>query len=175
MGEYQERADNMDLLRRDEVDRGRMRRQLDLYGELITVMIGKYVEMSEDGQNLLDVLASSRFGHLEKTSGLASRDRETEKEIAQAELCRQLATVNLRASMSCLLDRLHQAGPGEEAKLRTRKQEWVARQEERMEAEREVEWTTRVMGQSAQEGQNHDGVGWGFGGTLGAMSRGPKL
>ena len=36
--------------------------------------------------------------------------------------------------------------PGEGAKLRTRKQEWVARQEERMAAEREGQWTTRVMG-----------------------------
>ena len=50
--------------------------------------------------------------------------------------------------MSCLLDRLHQAGSGEGAKLRTRKQEWVARQEERMAAEREGQWTTRVMGHS---------------------------
>ena len=85
---------------------------------------------------------------LDRTSGLASRDRKKETGIVRGELRCQLATVNLRASMSCLLDRLHQAGPGEGAKLRTRKQEWVARQEERMSAERVGQWTTRVMGHS---------------------------
>ena len=50
--------------------------------------------------------------------------------------------------MSCLLDRFHQAGPGKGAKLRTRKQGWLARQEERMAAKREGHWTTRFMGHS---------------------------
>ena len=145
MGEYQEKVDRMDSLLGDEVSRGRMRRQLDLYGELITVGIGKYIEMSEGGQNLLDSLASSRVAFLERTSGLASRDREKKKGIVQGELRRQLATVYLRASMSCLLDQIHQAGPGRGAKLRTSKQEWVARQEERVAAKRDGQWTTRVM------------------------------
>ena len=37
------------------------------------------------------------------------------------------------------------ASPGEGAKLRTRKQELVAKQEERMAAKREGQRTTRVM------------------------------
>ena len=66
----------------------------------------------------------------------------------QGELHCHLSTVNLPASMSCLLDRNQQAGPGEGTKQRTRKVEWVPSQEERMAAEREGQWTTRVMGHS---------------------------
>ena len=148
MGEYQARADHMDALlgQGQEEGGGRVRRQLDLYGELITIVVGKYLELSEGGQNLLKAMACSRVAKLERASGLASSDREREEGILRGEIRRQLSTVNLRATMSCLLDRLHQAGPGKGARLRNRRQEWMARQEERMAAEREGQWATRVRG-----------------------------
>ena len=34
-----------------------MRRQLDLFGDLITVVVGKYNELSEGGHILLDAMA----------------------------------------------------------------------------------------------------------------------
>ena len=53
-----------------------------------------------------------------------------EKGVIQGELRRQLSVVNLRASMACMLDRLHQCGEG--GRLRNRRQEWRVREEERM-------------------------------------------
>ena len=45
---------------------------------------------------------------VEKRTGMASHETKIEKGVIQGELRRQLSVVNLRASMSCLLDRLHQ-------------------------------------------------------------------
>ena len=47
MGEYQVKADRMDTLLGEAGGGGRVRRQLDLFGELITVVVGKYIELSE--------------------------------------------------------------------------------------------------------------------------------
>merc|ERR1711989_44482 len=110
MGEYQRKADRMDALLGDGGG-GRVRRELDRYGDLITVVVGKYNELSEGGHMLLDAMASSRAALVERTTGMAREDIKAEKGIIQGELRRQLSVVNLRASMSCLLDRLHQCGP----------------------------------------------------------------
>ena len=59
MGEYQRKADRMDALLGDGGG-GRVRRQLDLFGDLITIVVGKYNELSEGGHMLLDAMASSR-------------------------------------------------------------------------------------------------------------------
>ena len=55
--------------------------------------------------------------------------------MVQGEIRRQLAVVNLSASMSCLLERLHQA---EGVRLGARQQERLVREEERMREEREL-------------------------------------
>ena len=124
-----------------------MRCQLDRYEDFIIIYRrGEVLQDDRGGHNLLEAMACSRVARLERTSCLASRDREREQGTIQGELRRQLSTVNLCASMACLLDRLHQAGPGEGARLRNRRQEWMARQEERMAAEREGQWATRVLG-----------------------------
>ena len=111
MGEYQRKADRMDALLGDGGG-GRVRRQLDRFGELITVVVGKYNELSEGGHMLLDVMASSRAAMVERRTGMASHETKKEKGVIQGELRRQLSVVNLRASMSCLLNRLHQCGEG---------------------------------------------------------------
>ena len=77
---------------------------------------------------------------------MASTNARVEKGVVQGELRRQLSVVNLRASMSCLLDRLHQAGDG--GRMRGRRQEWMAREEERMREEREMIWGARMRGRN---------------------------
>ena len=77
---------------------------------------------------------------------MAHQDVESEKGIIQGELRRQLSVVNLRASMSCMLERLQQCGEG--GRLRNRRQEWRVREEERMREEREMQWATRMVGRS---------------------------
>ena len=146
MAEYQAKADRMDTLLGDGGGGGRVRRRLDLFGELITVVVGKHNELSEGGHMLLEAMASSRAALLERRTGMAHQDVKAEKGIIQGELRRQLSVVNLRASMSCMLDRLHQCGEG--GRLRNRRQEWRGREEERMREEREMQWATRMRGRS---------------------------
>ena len=145
MGEYRQKADRMDALLGEEGG-GRIRRQLDQYGDLITIVVGKYLELSEGGHMLLDAMASSRVAMVERTTGLASTSVAVEKGVVLGELRRQLSVVNLRASMSCLLDRLHQAGEG--GRLRNKRQEWRLREEGRFREEREMIWSARVLGRS---------------------------
>ena len=85
---------------------------------------------------LLDAMASSRAAMVERRTGMASHEAKMEKGVIQGELRRQLSVVNLRASMACMLDRLHQCGEG--GRLRNRRQEWRVREEERMREEREM-------------------------------------
>ena len=70
---------------------------------------------------------------------MASHEAKMEKGAKQGELRRQLSVVNLRASMACMLDRLHQCGEGG----RLRRQEWRVREEER-----EMQWATMMIGRS---------------------------
>lgn len=144
MGEYRDKADRMDTLLGE--GEGRVRRQLDRYGQLVDIVVGKYLEMSEGGHMLLDAMASSRVARQERRSGLAATNTAMEKGVVMGELRRQLSVVNLRASMSCLLDRLHQAGEG--GRMRGRRQEWMVREEERMKEEREMIWSARMRGRS---------------------------
>ena len=121
MGEYQRKADRMDALLGDGGGGGHVRRQLDRFGDLITVVVGKPDELSEGGHMLLDAMASSRAAMVERRTGMASHETKKEKGVIQGELRRQLSVVNLRASMACLLDRLHHCGEG--GRLRNRRQE----------------------------------------------------
>ena len=69
--------------------------RLDQFGELITIVVGKYNELSEGGHMLLEAMASSRAALVERTTGLARDDVKKEKGIIQGELRRQLSAVNL--------------------------------------------------------------------------------
>ena len=145
MEEYRGKADRMDALLGEDSG-GRVRKQLDLFGDLVGIVVGKYGEMSEGGHQLLDAMANSRVAKLERQSGMARTNAAVEKGVVQGELRRQLSVVNLRATMSCLLDRLHQAGEG--GRLRGKREEWMLRQEDRMREEREMIWAARVRGRS---------------------------
>jgi hypothetical protein len=151
MEEYQDKADDMDAMLGEVDGGGPIRRQLDQYGELLTVVVGKFNELSSGGHDLLEAMACSRVAKVARASGLHSRDTAKEEGAIKGELRRQLSVVNLRASMSCLLDRLHQCGEGQ---LRNKRQNWILREEERMAEERELQWATRLKGSSLlQKGQ----------------------
>ena len=109
-------------------------------------MVGKHNELSEGGHMLLEAMACCRVEKVERRAGMASQDRKMEKGVIQGELRRQLSVVNLRASMACLLDRLHQCGEG--GRLRNRREEWRVREEERMREERELHFANRLRGRS---------------------------
>ena len=145
MEEYRSKADRMDrMLGEEEEGRGRVRRQLDTYGDLLTIVVGKFLEMSEDAHLLMAAMAESRVAKQARSYGQTRLDKQVEKGVVQGEIRRQLAVVNLSASMSCLLERLHQAGEG--ARLGARQQERMVREEERMREERELIWAARVRG-----------------------------
>ena len=146
MAEYQGKADRMDILLGEREGGGRVRQRLDLFGELITIVVGKHNELSEDGHMILEAMACSRAEKMERSTGRASLDKKMEQGVIQGELRRQLSVVNLRASMACLLDRLHQCGEG--GRLRNRREEWRVREEERMREERELHFANRLKGRS---------------------------
>ena len=143
MNEYRAKAERMDELLGQE---GRIRQQLDQYGDLITIVVGKFNELSEGGHQLLEAIAESRVALTARRAGEARQARSVEKGVVVGELRRQLSVVNLRASMACLLDRLEQAGEG--GRLVTRRQEGILWEEERMREEREMMWAARVRGQA---------------------------
>ena len=91
MGEYQRKADRMDALLGEGGGGGRVRRQLDRFGDLITVVVGKPDELSEGGHMLLDAMASSRAAMVERRTGMASHETKKEKGVIQGELRRQLS------------------------------------------------------------------------------------
>ena len=90
MPEYQEKAEKVDRLLGEEPGRGRMRRQLDTFNQLIGLVIGTFNEASGDTLALLDAMAESRVRLVARTTGLSRTDRGAEKGIAAGELRRQL-------------------------------------------------------------------------------------
>ena len=142
MGEYQEKADTMDRLLGEVEGVGRMRRRLDEFGQLVSVVCGKYNELSDDGHFLLAAMAASRVEMVERRNGLHRLEKE--KGSVQGELRRQLATVNLRSGMGMLLSRLLQCGEG--GRLQKKQEEWMLREEERMARDREGQWAARARG-----------------------------
>ena len=89
----------------------------------------------------LVAMACCRAEKLERSTGRASLDKKMEKGVIQGELRRQFSVVNLRASMACLLDRLHQCGEG--GRLRNRREECRVREEEM-----ELHFANRLKGRS---------------------------
>ena len=87
MGEYRYKAERMDrLLGEQEEGRGRVRSRLDEFGDLITIVVGKYNKLSNDGHKLLDAMAASRVVTRERMSGKVKGGRAEEKGIIQGQL-----------------------------------------------------------------------------------------
>ena len=54
--------------------------QFDIFGYLITMVVGKYNELSDQGHMLLDAMTSSWAAIVERRTGMASHDYETKME-----------------------------------------------------------------------------------------------
>ena len=130
----------------NEVGMGRFRRKLDQFGELICMVVRTFNEVSTDTLVLLDAMAASRVSKLARATGLQRGRFEVEKGLAQGQLRRWLSTASLRASMACMLDRVHQIGEG--AALISKRREETLALEERMEREREAQWVAKVRGKN---------------------------
>ena len=100
MEEYRSKADRMDrMLGEEEEGRGRIRRQLDTYGDLLTIVVGKFLEMSEDAHLLMAAMAESTVAKQARCYGQARLDKQVEKGVVQGEIRRQLSAFgNLRGS-----------------------------------------------------------------------------
>ena len=55
-----------------------------------------------------------------------------------------LSQVVVKAQVECLLNRLHQVGPGSKAMVQRR--EWAAREDQLMKRERQAQWLRRAEG-----------------------------
>ena len=145
MEEYRGKADKVDrLLGEEEEGRGRMRRRLDQFGELIGLVSGLFNEASNDTLMLLDAMATSRVTKLARETGLTSAQQEVEKGRVQGELRVQISLSSLRAGMACMLDRCHQIG--DTAGLCSRRREVAWQTEVAMRRQREAQHLARVRG-----------------------------
>ena len=129
MGEYREKADKMDRLIGEESDngQGRVRRQLDQFGELVGLVVGQFNEISNDTHQLIDEMAKSR---VEKVARLEGRQISGhEKGLVVGQIRRQLST-------KC----------GDGAALAAKRREVNLREEEHMRREREIQWICRTRG-----------------------------
>ena len=94
MEEYRSKADRMDrMLGEVEEGRGRVRRQLDTYGDLLTIVVGKFLEVSEDAHRLMAAMAESRVAKQARTCGQSCVNKQVEKGVVQGEIRRQLTSL----------------------------------------------------------------------------------
>ena len=66
--EYRQKAERVDRLGEEEEVRGRVRRRLDQYGQLVVIVAGMFNEHSTDTLMLLDVMATSRVEKLARAT-----------------------------------------------------------------------------------------------------------
>ena len=147
--EYRGKADNMDLLLGEE-GQGRVRRKLDQFGDLLGLVVGRFNEVSNDVNNLIDVMADSRVKMMARREGRQISDKE--KGVVVGQLRRQLSTASIRAASNCLLVRTHQCGQGDNMVAKRREvSHWML---EVIKKEREVQWLAKVRGgQLVQKGR----------------------
>ena len=139
MDEYRGKADGMDQLLGEEGG-GRVRRKLDQFGDLLGMVVGRFNEVSNDLNNLVEKMAESRVNLVARRDGRQLSDNE--KGVVVGQLRRQLSTATIRAGSNCLLDRMHQCGQGSQMAAKMR--EGSAWLEEVMKKEREVQWLAKV-------------------------------
>ena len=135
MEEYRKKAGDMDLLLGEE-GQGRVRRRLDQFGQLNGLVVGRFNEVSNDLNNLIDQMADSRVDLVARREGRLLSEQE--RGVVVGQLRRQLSTASIRAASNCLLDRMHQCGEG--ASLAAKRGEVSTLLEDRMKEERQVQW-----------------------------------
>ena len=135
MDEYREKADKMD-------GQGRVRTKLEEFGDLMGLVVGRFNEVSNDVKNLIESMAGNRAALVARREGRHLSDQE--KGLVVGQLRRQLSTVSIRAGSCCLLDRMHQCGPG--ASLVAKRREVSHHMEGVMRQEGEVQWLAKLQG-----------------------------
>ena len=93
-----------------EKDGGRVRRKLDQFGDLLVMVVGRFIEVSNDLSNLIEIMAESRVKLVARREGRQLSDNKNGVVVDQ--LRRQLSTASIRAASNCHLDRMHQCGQG---------------------------------------------------------------
>ena len=86
MDEYREKADKMD-------GQGRVRTKLDEFGDLMGLVVGRFNEVSNDVNNLIESMAGSRAALVARREGRHLSDQE--KGLVVGQLRRQLSTVSI--------------------------------------------------------------------------------
>ena len=92
-------------------DQGPTIRKLQRYPQVLDLVCGAYVEVSDGVKRLLDCMAESRILSL----GLRKGTFEASKELSilTGYLRRRLSTAIMRANVKCLLERLVMVGEGQ--------------------------------------------------------------
>ena len=122
----------------------------DQFGDLLGMVVGRFNEVSNDLNNLVEKMAESRVNLVARRDGRQLSDNE--KGVVVGQLRRRLRTAAIRAGSNCLLDRMHQCGQG--AQLVAKRREGSSWLEEAMKKEREVQWLAKVRGgQLVQKGR----------------------
>ena len=130
-------------------DTGPLMRRLQSYGRLQLLVMGAWQEGTADLHSLLDLLADTKVRRMGLAMGRELSDRERAKVLS--EYRRVLSVTAARATSGCLIGRLARFGPAFRAAAKRR--EWVRREGERMDEEREAHWTANVRGRGVMRGQ----------------------
>ena len=127
-----------------------MRRKLDQFGDLLGLVVGRFNEVSNDLNKLIEKMAKSRVNLVARSNCRKLSDNE--KGVVVGQLRSQLSNAAIRAVSNCLLDRMHQCGQG--AQMAAKRREGSAWLEEVMKKEWEVQWLAKVRGgQLVQKGR----------------------
>ena len=106
------------------------------------LVFGAFGEASEDVHELVQILAGSRL----RAVGL-QRGREGsagEMAVIVGQIRRQLSVAAVSSQAECLLDRLHQVGPG--VGQANRRRAWQKAEDARMDRDRRAHFLGRVRG-----------------------------
>ena len=150
-GEYRRPLERLDSNYHNTApgDTGPLVRRLLGYGRLQLLVMGSWQEGTKDLHSLLDLLADLKVKRLGLARGRELSDRERARVLSDYR--RILSVTAARASSGCLIGRLARFGPAFRAAAKRR--EWVRREGERMEEEREAHWRANVRGRGVMRGQ----------------------
>ena len=150
-GEYRRPLEALDSKYHGTADgyTGPLMRRLQSYGRLQLLVMGAWQEGTADLHSLLDLLADTKVRRMGLAMGRELSDRERAKVLS--EYRRVLSVTAARATSGCLIGRLARFGPAFRAAAKRR--EWVRREGERMDEEREAHWRANVRGRGVMRGQ----------------------
>ena len=126
-------------------------RKLEEFGDLLCLVVGAFGEVSDDLHYLTNILAESSVQKSELMRGQVSR--EGELSIITGEYRRLVSLACVKALAECLLSRLNQAGEGDGAANRRRRQAvWG---EEKLRRQLEAQQVAWVQGRRGLARKGH--------------------